>query len=72
MQFQGAKTPSGMGGGIILISPLNKESLFAFQFQFEGIDIIAEYETLLHGLEIARSFDLRSLKVIGGSDQIVS
>ena len=62
----------GMGGIIVLNSPSNDESLYSLQFKYDENANISEYETLLDGLEIVKNINVKSLKVMGGSDQVVS
>lgn len=59
MKFDGARSKSGKGAGIALISPTRKTHCFAFILEFDATNDVDEYEALLLGLEIAKDMDKR-------------
>jgi ribonuclease HI len=49
MNFDGARSRSGKGAGIVLVSPTEKSHNFAFRLEFDATNNVAEYEALLLG-----------------------
>nr|XP_043614235.1 uncharacterized protein LOC122586293 [Erigeron canadensis] len=59
----GAASSDGCGAGLMLISPEEKEFIYALRFEFEVTNNEAEYEALLAGLRIARDMKIRNIQV---------
>ena len=60
-----------MGAGVVLTSPSGDASHFSFRLEYDGANNVAEFEALLHGLELAKDCGIKFLKIIGDSDLIV-
>ena len=72
MFFDGACSKEGNGAGIIFVSPSGKTFKFSFLLNFECTNNIAEYEALIIGLSIVKTYGIKMLTVLGDSDLIVS
>ena len=71
MNFDAAYSRTGKGAGVVIISPEGKVFNFAFRLEFEATNNVAEYETLLLGIEIAKDMGIKLLNIKGDSDLIV-
>ena len=71
MKFDGAKSQSGMGAGIVLTSPCDDNHCFSFHLEFEGTNNVVEYEALFLGLELAKYYGIELLDIVGNSNSIV-
>jgi ribonuclease HI len=57
----------GAGAGILFISPRGGQLKYALQLVFPSSNNAAEYEALIHGLNIVVSLDIKRLMVYGDS-----
>jgi ribonuclease HI len=71
MNFDGAHSRSGKGGGIVLKYPTGKSYNFAFKLEFDATNNVAKYEALLLGLEIAKDMRMKILNIKGDSDLVI-
>ena len=71
LHFDGANSREGNGAGVLLISPTGQWVPLSFKLEYEATNNVAEYEALLLGLQIARSMNIQSLKVLGDSELVV-
>ena len=73
LAFDGSKSDSGVGAGVVFTSP--KGELLQFSFQLDENRVLtnnqAEYEALIIGLEIAKELNIRHLKVSGDSQLVI-
>jgi hypothetical protein len=60
MHFDGSLKLQGAGAGILFIAPGGKQLKYALQLLFPASNNAAEYEALIHGLNITVSLGLRS------------
>ena len=57
MYFDGSKKYDGAGAGVILISPKGDKLRYVLQMNFKRpTNNEAEYEALLHGMQIAKNY----------------
>ena len=66
--FDGSHNKIGVGGGCMLISLANERYYASFRFTFSYINIVAEYEALMHGLKWAIKRGISCLQVFGDSE----
>jgi len=71
MNFDGTKSQSGMGAGIVFTSTKGIISCYSLHLEFDGNNNVANYEALLLHLNLAKEFGIKVLKIIGDSDLII-
>jgi ribonuclease HI len=72
MYFDGSLKLQGVGVGILFIAPGGEQLKYALQLQFSASNNATEYETLIHGLSIAISLDIKKLMVYDDSLVVIS
>jgi ribonuclease HI len=72
MYFDGSLKLHGTGAGIIFIAPGGEQLRYALQLLFSASNNAAEYEALIHGLNIAISLGIKRLMVYGDSMVVIS
>jgi hypothetical protein len=68
MHFDGARSITSVGAGIVFTYSLGKVVSFSYRLQFDCADNVAMHDALI---EISRDIRIKALKVIGDSDLIV-
>jgi ribonuclease HI len=63
---------AGAGTGILFIAPRGEQLKYALQLSFSASNNAAEYEALIHGLNIAISLGIKRLMVYGDSLVVIS
>jgi hypothetical protein len=71
MYFDGSLKLQGAGAGILFITPGGEQLNYALQLLF-STNNTAEYEALIHGLNIAVSLGIKRLMVYGDSLVVIS
>ena len=71
MHFDGSKMKTGLGAGIVLTSPKQDQLKYVLQIHFAASNNVAEYEALIHGLNIAKEIGVRCIECYGDSDLVV-
>lgn len=71
MHFDGSKTKIGLGAGVVLTSPKNDQLRYVLQVHFAASNNVAEYEALIHGLNVAKEIGIRRIECFGDSDLVV-
>jgi ribonuclease HI len=71
MYFDGSMTKTGVGAGLLFISPLGVHMRYVIRLHFVASNNIAEYEALVIGLRIAIELRVRHLEVRGDSQLVV-
>src|SRR4051812_6151943 len=71
LHFDGSKMRTGLGAGVILTSPKGDKLRYTLQIHFAASNNVAEYETLVHGLRLAKELGIRRILCYGDSDLIV-
>jgi ribonuclease HI len=72
MYFDGSKRVQGAGAGVFLISPQGNKLKYVLRMSFpQASNNEAEYEALLHGIEMAKACGATQLKIFGNSNLIV-
>jgi ribonuclease HI len=72
MYFDGSLKLQGAGVGILFIAPGGEQLKYALQLSFPASNNVAEYEALIHGLNIAISLGIKRLMVYGDSLVVIS
>jgi ribonuclease HI len=72
MYFNGSLKLQGAGAGILFIAPRGEQLKYALQLLFPASNNAAEYEALIHGLNIAVSLGVKKLMVYGDSLVVIS
>jgi ribonuclease HI len=67
MYFDGSLKLQGAGAGILFIAPGGEQLRYALQLLFLASNNAAEYEALVHGLNIAVSLGIKKLMMYGDS-----
>ena len=70
MHFDGSRMLQGSGAGVVLRNPLGDKLRYVLQIHFKATNNVVEYETLLHGLHIARDLDVQRVLCYGDSDMV--
>ena len=68
MHFDGSKMLAGLGAGVVLMSPTRDMVQYVLQILYTNSNNAAEYEALLHGLQMATSMGIDHLEVRGDSN----
>jgi ribonuclease HI len=71
MYFDGSLMKTGVGAGLLFISPLRKHVRYVLRLHFPASNNVAEYEALLNGLRIAVELGVRRLDARGDSQLVV-
>ena len=72
MHFDGSKMLAGLWAGVVLTSPTGDAVQYVPQILFTDSNNAAEYEALLHGLQMAVSMGIQRLEVRGDSNLAIS
>ena len=72
MHIDGSKMLAGLGAGVVLTSPTRDTVQYVLQIMYTDSNNAAEYEALLHGLQIAVSMGIQRLEVRGDSNLAIS
>jgi ribonuclease HI len=72
MYFDCSLKLQGAGAGILFIAPGGEQLKYALQLLFPSSNNAAEYEALIHGLNIAISLGIKRLMVYGDSLVVIS
>jgi ribonuclease HI/transposase InsO family protein len=72
MYFDGSLKLQGAGAGILFIAPGGEQLKYALQLLFSASNNVAEYEALIHGLNIVISLGIKRLMVYGDSLVVIS
>jgi ribonuclease HI len=72
MYFDGSLKLKGAGAGILFIAPGGEQLKYALQLSFPASSNAAEYEALIHGLNIDVSLSIKKLMVYGDSLVVIS
>jgi ribonuclease HI len=72
MYFDGSLKLQGAGAGILFIVHEGEQLKYALQLLFPASNNAAEYEALIHGLNIAVSLSIKKMMVYGDSLVVIS
>ena len=70
--FDGSKNMSGIGIGVLLITPEKEMIPYSLKLGFQCTHNMAEYEALIQGLKILQSFNVKRVHAFGDSLLVVS
>jgi ribonuclease HI len=71
MYFDGSLMKTGVGAGLLFISPLRKHLCYVLHLHFPTSNNVAEYEALVNGLRIAIELGVRRLDARGDSQLVI-
>jgi hypothetical protein len=71
MFFDGSLMKTGVGAGLLFISPLGKHLRYVLRLHFPVSNNMAEYEALVNGLRIAIELGVRRLDARGDSQLVI-
>jgi ribonuclease HI len=71
MYFEGSLMKSGVGAGLLFISPLGKHVCYILRLHFPASNNMAEYEALVNGLCITVELGVRRLDARGDSQLVI-
>jgi hypothetical protein len=71
LYFDGSVMKTGVGAGLLFVSPLGKHMRYAVRLHFPASNNMAEYEALLCGLKIAIEIGVKRLDVRGDSQLMI-
>jgi ribonuclease HI len=71
MFFDGSLMKTGVGVGLVFISPLGKHLRYVMRLHFPASNNVAEYEALVNGLRIAIELGVRRLDARGDSQLVI-
>jgi ribonuclease HI len=71
MYFDGSLMKTGVGAGLLFISPLGKHLRYVLRLHFPASNNMAEYEALVNGLRIAIKLGVRCLDARGDSQLVI-
>jgi ribonuclease HI len=72
MYFDDSLKLQGAGAGILFIAPRGEKLKYALQLLYPASNNAAEYEALIHGLNIVVSLSIKKLMVYGDSLVVIS
>jgi ribonuclease HI len=72
MYFDGSLNINGAGAGVLFISPNKDEIYYILRLHFPASNNTAEYETCLHGIQIAVKLGVKGLYVYGDSALVIN
>jgi ribonuclease HI len=72
MFFDGSLMKTGVGAGLLFISPLGKHLRYVLRLHFPASNNVAEYEALVNGLRIAIELGVRRLDARGDSQLVIN
>ena len=61
MHFDGSKVKEGLGASVVLTSPKRDQLKYVLQVHFASSNNMAEYEALIHGLNVAKEISIRRI-----------
>jgi ribonuclease HI len=71
MYFDGSPMKTGVGVGLLFISPLGKHVRYVIRLHFPASNNVAEYEALVNGLRITVELGVRCLDARGDSQLVI-
>jgi len=71
MYFDGSVMKTGVGAGLLFVSPLGEHIRHVVRLHFPASNNMAEYEALLSGLRIAIELDVKRLDIRGDSQLVI-
>jgi ribonuclease HI len=71
MYIDGSLMKTGVGAGLLFISPLGVHMRYVIQLHFAASNNVAEYKALVNGLRIAIKLGVRHLNVRGDSQLVI-
>jgi ribonuclease HI len=71
MYFDGSLMKTGVGAGLLFISPLGKHLCYVLRLHFPASNNVVEYEALVNGLRIAIELGVQRLDARGDSQLVI-
>ena len=69
--MDGSSTQHAGGIGVVLQSPEGDKMTYKVRLQYQATNNEVEYETLLKGLELAKSIETESILILGDSQLVM-
>ncbi|XP_024195631.1 uncharacterized protein LOC112198745 [Rosa chinensis] len=70
--FDGSRTDTLAGAGIVLENPASDRFSYSFQLTFQCTNNQAEYEALIIGLEVLLEMGVRDVQILGDSQLVIN
>ena len=70
IHFDGSRQLEGSGARVVLASPRGDKFYYVLRLMFPCTNNAAEYETLLHGLQMAKEMNLSRVRCLDDSDLV--
>jgi ribonuclease HI len=71
MFFDGASSSEGAGTGVVFVSPCQETISLSYKIEFEATNNVAECETLVLGLRVAKEMGIEGVEVFGDAELII-
>jgi ribonuclease HI len=71
MFFDGASSKEGVGARVVFFSPAQETISLSHKQEFETTNNVAEYESLLLGLRVAKDMGIEEISIFGDAELIV-
>jgi ribonuclease HI len=65
MFFDGASSSEGTSAGVFFVSPAQETMSLSYKLEFEATNNVAEYESLVLGLRVAKEMGIQEVAVFG-------
>ncbi|XP_024195598.1 uncharacterized protein LOC112198705 [Rosa chinensis] len=72
LYFDGSRTDTLAGAGIVLENPADDRFSYSFQFEFQCTNNQAEYEALIIGLEVLLEMGIGDVQILGDSLLVIN
>jgi len=71
LYFDGSIGKEGVGAGIWITSPSDESKFYSYKLNFYGTNNMAEYESLILGLDILIRMKAQNISVFGDSELVI-
>ena len=71
LHFHGSTGREGEGSGIWITSPSDEGKLYSYKLNFDCTNNMAEYESLILGLEFLKRMNAQNIYVFGDSELVI-
>ena len=71
MFFDGASYSTGVGVGVIFISPYQETISLSYKLEFETTNNVAEYEALVMGMRAAKEMGIEEITIFRDAELII-
>ena len=71
MYFDGESAQNSAGVGVVLSFPSKENIHLSYKLDFKTTNNVAEYESLLLGVKVAKEMGIMCMKIFGNADLII-